>query len=270
MMQAWRGGDRVTIAVGGDGVAQVRLARADKLNAIDGAMVEAVLAAGHALYDWPGLRAVVLAGEGRGFCAGLDLSAMAGGSFIDEAPLAGRTHGNANRFQQVALLWRKLPCPVIAAIHGVCFGGGLQIAAGADIRVAAPDARLAVMETKWGLVPDMGHYALWRGLVRDDVLRELTYTHRQFSGEDAARLGFVTHADPEPVARATAIAQEIAALSPTAMRAAKALSNRAGESGFDAVLVAESVAQQHLLGSRNQLEAVASQREGRPGVFVDP
>lgn len=270
MKQAWHDNDRVTIAVGDDGVAQVWLARADKLNAIDGPMVDALLAAGQALFDWRGVRAVVLAGEGRGFCAGLDLAAMADASFVDEAPLATRTHGNANRFQQVALQWRKLPCPVIAAIHGVCFGGGLQIAAGADIRVAAPDARLAVMETKWGLVPDMGHYALWRGLVRDDLLRELTYTHRQFSGEEAARLGFVTHADPDPVARATAIAAEIAALSPTAIRAAKALSNRAAEPGFDAMLVSESIEQQHLLGSRNQLEAVASQREGRPGEFVDP
>lgn len=270
MRQEWHDTDRVTIAMEEDGVAQVRLARTDKLNAIDDAMVDGMLAAGQALHRWPGLRAVVLAGAGRAFCAGLDLSAMAGNSFIDAAPLAERTHGNANRFQQIAVQWRKLPCPVIAAVHGVCFGGGLQIAAGADMRVVAPDARLAVMETKWGLVPDMGHFALWRGLVRDDVLRELTFTHREFSGDEAARLGFATHADPNPVARATAIAREIAACSPTAVRAAKALHNRAGETGFDAVLAAESVEQQHLLGSRNQLEAVASQRAGRRGEFVDP
>jgi enoyl-CoA hydratase/carnithine racemase len=270
MWRNWQDGDRIKIAVDDQGVAQVRLARTDKLNAIDGAMVEALLAAGSALYSWPGLRAVVLAGEGRAFCAGLDLAAMAGDSFINEAPLAERTHGNANRFQQIALQWRKLPCPVIAAVHGICFGGGLQIAAGADIRVAAPDARLSVMEVKWGLVPDMGHYALWRGIVRDDVLREMTYTHREFSGEDAARLGFVTHADSDPLARATAIAREIAANSPSAVRAAKALSNRAAEPGFDTALVAESIEQQHLIGSRNQLEAVASQMQRRRGEFIDP
>ncbi len=270
MRRTWQDGDRVTIAVDDAGIAQVRLARADKLNAIDGAMVDALLAAGSALYGWPGLRAVVLAGEGRAFCAGLDLAAMAGNSFVTEAPLAERTHGNANRFQQLALQWRKLPVPVIAAIHGTCFGGGLQIAAGADIRVAAPDARLAVMEVKWGLVPDMGHYALWRGIVRDDVLRELTFTHREFSGEEAARLGFATHADTDPLARATAIAREIAVNSPSAVRAAKLLSNRAADAGFDAALLAESIEQQHLIGSRNQLEAVASQMQRRPGEFVDP
>lgn len=270
MRREWQDGDRITIAVDPDGVAQVRLARADKLNAIDGQMFDALLAAGEALHDRPGLRAVVLAGAGRGFCAGLDLVAMAGDGFIAADSLIGRTHGNANRFQQAALQWRKLPCPVIAAIHGVCFGGGLQIAAGADIRIAAPDARLAVMEVKWGLVPDMGHFALWRGLVRDDALRELTYTHREFSGEEAARLGFVTHVDTDPLARATAIAREIAACSPSAVRAAKALSNHAAEPGFDATLVAESIAQQQLLGSRNQREAVASRIAGRRGDFADP
>ncbi|MES2493673.1 MAG: crotonase/enoyl-CoA hydratase family protein [Pseudomonadota bacterium] len=270
MRQRWQDTDRVTVAMEENGVAHVRLARAEKLNAIDGPMVDSLLAAGQALHDWPGLRAVVLAGEGRAFCAGLDLSTMTDGGFVAEAPLARRTHGNANRFQQVALQWRKLPCPVIAALHGACLGGGLQIAAGADIRIIAPDAQLCVMETKWGLVPDMGHFALWRGLVRGDVLRELTYTHRLFSGEEAVQLGFATHADQNPLARAAALADEIAALSPHAIRAAKLLAHRAEEPGFDAVLAAESIEQQHLLGSRNQREAVSSQREGRPGKFIDP
>ena len=110
-----------------------------------------------------------------------------------EVPLTERTHGNANAPQQAAVVWRKLPIPVIAAIHGVCFGGGLQIASGADIKIVAPDARLAVMEVKWGLIPDMGGYWLWRGNVRDDVLRELTYTHREFTGEEAVAFGFATH-----------------------------------------------------------------------------
>ena len=121
------------------------------------------------------------------------------------------------------MTWRKCPVPVIAAVHGVCFGGGLQIASGADIRVVHPATRMAVMEMKWGLVPDMGGYALWRGLVRDDVLRELTYTNREFSGADALGLGFATMVEDDPLARATAIAETIANKNPQAIRGAKRL-----------------------------------------------
>ncbi len=261
--------DRVTLTLDASGVAQLRLARADKLNALDPKMIEALLAAGAALFDMPGLRCVVLAGEGRGFCAGLDLASMAGG-LGEIAPLAARSHGNANRFQQMAMQFRKLPVPVIAAVHGVCYGGGLQIAAGADLRIVAADARLAVMEMKWGIVPDMGHFALWRGHVREDVLRELTYTNAEFSGDEALALGFATHCDNDPLARATALATEIALRNPTAIRAAKALFNSSADASMDEILIAESIEQQLLLGSRNQMEAVRSQMEKRAGVFVDP
>jgi enoyl-CoA hydratase/carnithine racemase len=259
--------DRISLALGDDGVAQLRLARADKLNALDPAMFDALIDAGQALSVMPGLRCVVLSGEGRAFCAGLDLSSFA--DALNGPPLAERTHGNANRFQQVAMVWRKLPVPVIAAIHGACFGGGLQIAGGADIRVAAPDTRLAVMEMKWGIVPDMGGFALWRGAVREDVLRELTYTNREFSGEAALAYGFVTMLDADPLARATAIASEIAARNPDAIRAAKSLFNRAPDLSVDEILLAESEEQARLLGSANQMEAVASQMQGRPGKFAD-
>lgn len=262
--------DRVSLTFRESGIAQVRLIRDDKLNALDAAMFEALLDAGKALFDLPGLRAVVLAGEGRGFCAGLDLGAMAQPGGLGTIPLTDRTHGNANLFQQAALQWRKLPVPVIAAVHGVCFGGGLQIAGGADIRVVDPAARLSVMELKWGIVPDMGGFALWRGLVRDDVLRLLTYTNREFTGEEALSLGFATLTDADPVARATAIAAEIAARSPTAIRSAKSLFNRSIDLALDDILSAESIEQQRLLGSRNQLEAVASQMERRDGRFADP
>jgi enoyl-CoA hydratase/carnithine racemase len=160
--------------------------------------------------------------------------------------------------------------PVIAAVHGVCFGGGLQIASGADIRIIAPDARLAVMEVKWGLVPDMGGYLLWRGNVRDDVLRELTYTHREFSGEEAVAYGFATHADPNPLARAMAIAQTIAGKSPQAVRAAKQLTNRVPELSGDDVLMAESRAQHEIMYTPNQREAVMAGMEKRAPEFVDP
>ncbi len=262
--------DRVSLTLEGDGVAQVRLTRADKMNALDPAMFEALLGVGQALHDMPGLRAVVLAGEGRAFCAGLDMASMAATDRHDRTPLTERTHGNANRPQQVAMQWRKLPVPVIAAVHGVCFGGGLQIASGTDIRVIAPDARLAVMEMKWGLVPDMAGYALWRGSVRDDVLRLLTHTNAEFSGEAAQAYGFATLVDPDPVERATTIAHDIANRSPHAQRAAKALFARYLEASTDEILMAESIEQQRLIGGRNQIEAVRSQIEKRKGEFVDP
>nr|ABN71563.1 putative enoyl-CoA hydratase [uncultured bacterium] len=270
MKQAFRSNDRVSLELGANGVAQVRLTRSDKLNALDSAMFESLIAVGQALFETPGLRAVVLAGEGKAFCAGLDLASLSSPGSLGESHLSQRTHGNANLVQQVALQWRKLPVPVIAAVHGVCFGGGLQIAGGADIRVVAPDARLAVMEVKWGIVPDMGGFALWRGLVRDDLLRIMTYTAREFTGEEALAHGFATLVDPHPVARATALADAIAQRSPSAVGAAKALFNRAADASLDEILTAESVAQQRLLGSRNQREAVASGLERRPANFVEP
>ena len=269
-MRELRPNDRVSISMDADGVAQVRMIRTDKMNALDSAMFDTLIEAGEVLYNMPGLRAVVLAGEGRSFCAGLDLTSMAQTDRHDSVPLTERTHGNANRPQQVAMQWRKLPVPVIAAVHGVCFGGGLQVASGADIRVIDPTARLAVMEMKWGLVPDMAGYALWKGMVRDDVLRELTYTNREFTGEQAGEYGFATIVDANPVARATAIAAEIANRNPHAQRAAKRLFNRYLESTTDEILMAESVEQTALIGSRNQIEAVRSQMEKRKGEFVDP
>ena len=154
--------DRVSIDLGDNGVAQVHLTRADKMNALDHDMFEAIIEAGSALHKMKGLRVVVLSGQGRAFCAGLDLTNFTRTPSPDDPELTARTHGNANRPQQVAMQWRKLPVPVITAVHGVCFGGGLQIASGADIRVVHPDTRMAIMELKWGLIPDMGGYALWR------------------------------------------------------------------------------------------------------------
>jgi enoyl-CoA hydratase/carnithine racemase len=261
--------DRVTVTIEG-GVAHVLLDRADKMNALDDAMFDAIVDAGRHLFETAAARCVVLSGAGRAFCAGLDLAAMGRTDGHRDGSLTDRTHGNANRPQQAAVVWRKLPIPVIAAVHGVCFGGGLQIAGGADIRVAAPDARLAVMEVKWGLVPDMGGYLLWRGNVRDDVLRELTYTHREFSGEEAGRFGFATHVDANPLARAMAIAQDIAGKSPHAIRAAKALANRVPELSADQILLEESREQHKLMHSRNQREAVLAGLEKRPAKFADP
>ena len=261
--------DRVSIDLADNGVAQVRFTRGDKMNALDGAQFEAVLEAGRALREMKGLRVAVLSGEGRAFCAGLDLSSMAAGGSNPQAKLVDRTHGNANRAQEAAMTWRKCPVPVIAAVHGVCFGGGLQIASGADIRVVHPATRMAVMEMKWGLVPDMGGYALWRGLVRDDILRELTYTNREFSGEEALGLGFATMIDEDPLARATALAETIANKNPDAIRGSKRLFKVMQEEGEDAILLAESREQDGIMRTPNQVEAVMAEMEKRRPRFAD-
>ena len=265
-------GDRVLIEISG-GVADVRLNRPDKINALDGAMFDAIVAAGERLRREPGLRAVVLSGAGRGFCAGLDkatfASLAAGRADAAVSDLMTRTHGVANAPQQAALVWREIPVPVIAAIHGVALGGGFQIALGADVRYVAPDARLSVLEVKWGLVPDMAGIALMRELARADVIRELTFTGRVFSGIEALSYGFATavHADPLGAARATA--REIAERSPDAVRAIKRLLNRATDDDAAALLLAESREQTALIGSANQVEAARAGGEGRAAKFVD-
>jgi enoyl-CoA hydratase/carnithine racemase len=260
--------DRVSIDLADNGVAQVRFTRGDKMNALDPTQFEAITEAGNALREMAGLRVAVLSGEGRAFCAGLDTSSF-GGDPTGSGTLAERTHGNANRSQEAAMTWRKCPVPVIAAVHGVCFGGGLQIASGADIRVVHPATRMAVMEMKWGLVPDMGGYALWRGLVRDDVLRELTYTNREFSGADALGLGFATMVEDDPLARATAIAETIANKNPQAIRGAKRLFKVMQEEGEDAILLAESEEQDKIIRTPNQVEAVMAEMQKRAPSFTD-
>ena len=261
--------ERLTIELGDDGVAQVKLIRADKMNALDPEMFSRIIEAGNVLQRMKGLRAVVLSGEGKAFCAGLDTSSFARQPSPDEPELTERTYGNSNKFQQVAMQWRKLPVPVIAAVHGVCFGGGLQIASGADIRIVHPETRMAIMELKWGLVPDMGGYALWRGLVRDDVLRELVYTNREFTGEEAQGLGLATYVDQDPLARATAIAGDIANRNPHAIRAAKRLQAGMLERDTDAILLEESIEQHAIMRTKNQVEAVMAGMQKRKANYED-
>ncbi|TVV72026.1 crotonase/enoyl-CoA hydratase family protein [Sphingomonas solaris] len=213
-----------------------------------------------------GLRAVFLSGEGRVSCAGGDLAVLAE---EHAPPLAPRTHGAANLLQQAAWGWRTLPVPVIAAVHGVCFGAGLQIALGADIRLAAPDAQLAMMEARWGLVPDLGGIALLRGLVRDDLARELTYTARRMSGAEAEAIGLVTRTADDPHAEAMVLAHDIAAASPAATRAAKRLFNLAADADAATILPAESTEQAALLAGPGPAEALRAAREGRSPRFAD-
>lgn len=250
-----------------DGVADVRLTRADKMNALNSAMFAALADTIDRLGSTTGVRAVVLSGEGRAFCAGLDMASMAGGgSGLD---LGARTFGDTNLFQQVAWGWRTLPVPVIAAVHGVAFGGGLQILSGADICIADPATRLSIMEMKWGIVPDMAGFALWRTRVRDDVLRELTYTAREFSAEEALALGFVSRLSRDPHGDALVLARAIAGRNPEAIRAAKRLANLAAEDGAAGILAAESAEQAKLLRSPNQIEAVMANMQKRSPAFTD-
>lgn len=263
--------DRVRIRLGADGVAQVSMVRADKMNALDPAMFQALVDAIAQLRADARVRAVVLHGEGRAFCAGLDKASLAG---IAGAPggagigdLAPRTHGLANHWQQVAWGWRELPVPVIAAVHGVAFGGGLQIALGADLRYVEPQAQLSVMEIRWGLVPDMAGCVLLSQLVRPDLARELVFSGRIVSGSEAAAIGLATRAVADPLQEALALARQVAASSPDAIRAAKRLLNAAVPVDAARVLQAEAFEQQRLIGSANQREAVRAGLEQRAPVF---
>jgi len=265
--------DRVSIELR-DGVADVRLIRADKMNALDPAMFDGIIEAGDQLAKMKGLRAVVLSGEGKAFCAGLDMGSFAamkqdGDAVPGVRDLTKRTHGIANRPQQCAWQWRTLPVPVIAAVHGVAFGGGFQIALGADMRYATADTRFSVMEIKWGLVPDLAGTQLMRHLAREDIVRELTYTGRVFDGAEAERMGFVTRVVGDPRATAFETAREIAQKSPDAVRAAKRLLNLAVAADAKTGLLAESAEQQKLIGAPNQLEAVASNLQKRAANYRD-
>ncbi len=265
--------DRISIEFKA-GIADVRLIRADKMNALDPAMFEGIIEAGRQLAAMPGLRCVVLSGEGKAFCAGLDMASFAamkadGDAVPGVRDLTQRTHGIANRPQQCAWQWRTLPVPVIAAVHGVAFGGGFQIALGADMRYAAADTRFSVMEIKWGLVPDLAGTQLMRHLAREDIVRELTYTGRIFNGAEAQDYGFVTRVVPDPYAAAVETAKEIAAKSPDAIRAAKRLLNDAVAVEAAKGLMDESVEQQKLIGSPNQIEAVMSNLQKRAANYKD-
>jgi len=217
------------------------------------------------------VRAVVLHGEGKSFCSGLDVASFMSGERGTGVLLDRDEDRVANLAQRVTYDWSLVPAPVIAAIHGNCFGGGLQIALGADIRIAAPDAKLSVMEVKWGLVPDMGITQTLPRLIPIDVAKELTFSGRIVSGTEAFELGLVTRTAEDPLSAALALADEIAQKSPDAVRAAKRLYDQTWASDDTAAaLVLESELQTRLIGSPNQIAAVVAGMSGEPPVFVDP
>jgi enoyl-CoA hydratase/carnithine racemase len=264
--------DRVTCKVDG-GVADVRLNRPDKINALDPAMFEALVETGEALKKDPSVRAVVLSGEGRGFCAGLDFGSfqqMADSSKrTGVADLSKRDGGIANRGQQAAYVWFEMPAPVIAAVHGPCLGGGFQIAMACDIRIVAPDVKMSVLEVRWGLSPDMTGTQLMPRVLGLDVAKELTFTGRMVEGEEAVRIGLATRVSATPVDDALVLAHEIAGKSPPAVRGAKALLNLAGTVSLEKGFKEEERTIKGLIGTPNQVEAVTAYFEKRAPNFVD-
>lgn len=266
---------RITVSINNH-IADVRLNRTDKMNALDGDMFEALAKTGREISANPDVRCVVLSGNGKAFCAGIDVTRFSGSkdagamSTGGVATLTERTHGIANRPQYAAWVWHEMPVPVIAAVHGVAFGGGFQIMLGADMRYIAPDTKLSIMEIKWGLVPDMAGTVLMRRLVREDVARELTYTGRIFSGSDAMEYGFATRVCADPLEQAMATAQEIAQKSPSAIEAAKRLFNISPDIDAKTGLMLEAVEQQSIRGQPNQTESAKAAMEKRLGDFVSP
>jgi enoyl-CoA hydratase/carnithine racemase len=257
-----------------DGVADVRMNRADKMNALDPAMFEGLIATGKKLAADKSLRAVVLSGEGKAFCAGLDFMSFQAMTDTNPESLARNLFQSGaaipgNFAQQAAFTWHVLPVPVIAAVHGVAYGGGLQVALGADIRLVAPDTRLSIMEIKWGLVPDMGGTQLLRHLVRLDLVKELTYTGRIVSGTEAVELGLATRVSEDPFGEAMKMAREIASKSPEAIRSGKKLLNASRLLSVEEGLKLEADLQRAIIGQPNQVEAVKSNLEKRVAKFCD-
>lgn len=269
--------DRISISTDEHGVADVRLARADKMNALDPAMFSGLVEASDLLAKDTSLRAVVLSGEGKSFCAGLDFTsfqamgdrAKSDGEKRPAAtdPIEGRiTHSG----QQAVFGWTELPVPVIAALRGHALGGGIQLALGADIRIAAPDTKMSVLEIRWGLVPDMTGTQALINLVGLDVAKELTFSGRMVGAEEALHLGLVTQIADDPHAAALAMAGDIAKKSPHAIRGAKRIFNEASK-----LTVAEGFALERkeigrLIGSPNQAESVKAFFEKRDPNFADP
>jgi enoyl-CoA hydratase/carnithine racemase len=258
-------------------VAHVRLNRPDAHNAIDGAIMNGLLDFARQMMDPGQVRAIVLSGEGKSFCAGLDMSTfaeMGSGDLtgsrddVTEA-LADISPGGANRAQQIGWLWQEVPVPVIAALQGAALGGGLNLALGADIRIVHPQAKLGFVEITWGLLPDMSATQSLRRLTSLDRMKELVLTGRKFNGEQAQTYGLATAVSDTPLEDAMAMARAIAGYNPDAVRAAKHILNQSGLVDVATGLAEEAAATRQLLGSANQVEAVTAQFEGRVPEFQD-
>lgn len=256
------------------GIARVVLNRPDKMNALDVEMFDALIEAGKTIADDKSVRVAIISGEGKAFCAGLDMknfAALLNPEAWSSLPpkLADRTHGIANKVQYIAWLWRELRVPVIAAVHGVAVGGGLQLALAADMRYADVKTQFSILELKWGLIPDMSSTQLMRHSIPEDIVRELTYTARMFDAKEAKEYGFVTKVVADPLAHAEQVAEQIAARNPDAVQASKRVLNAANYVSAAEGLLMESEEQDQIIGSANQLEAVQAALQNRPANFKD-
>lgn len=264
--------ERVTVTVE-DGVADVRLVRADKRNALDRRMFQAIIAAGEQIVADRSVRAVVVSGDGKAFCAGLDTSLFAAMAERDPNPDGDGTSTTSGAIRveavQAVRVWVDMAPPVIAAVHGVAVGGGFQLALGADLRVVAPDAQLGVFEIKWGIVPDMCGTQLLPRLVGPDVAKDLMFTGRVVTGTEAHALGLVTRLSDDPRATALDLAREIASRNPDAIKVMKRLVDASWTLSFDDGVREEREQTEGMIGSKNQLEAVVANLEQRPGRFDD-
>ncbi|GGE02664.1 Enoyl-CoA hydratase/carnithine racemase [Gemmobacter megaterium] len=261
---------RLTITRNGP-LAEIMLNRPDKRNALDMGLFDALAAAGDSLKGATGLRAVILHGAGAAFCAGIDTAEflrMAQSLATVKAEMLAPARGQPNRFQRPVTVWAELGVPVIAAVHGVAFGAGLQLALGADFRIAAPDAKLSIMEARWGLIPDMGLTQSLPRLMRADLAKELILSARVLDAPEALALGLITRLAEDPLAEARAMAARFAQLSPDVLRAGKRLVEETWTLAPGEGLSIEAALQADLIASPNQIEAVTAGMQNRAPKFT--
>ncbi|QEM82917.1 enoyl-CoA hydratase-related protein [Halomonas binhaiensis] len=242
-------------------VAEVRLDHAERHNCMDVAMIDALLEAQVWLAERVGVRAVVLLGEGESFCSGLDVAAVVSTperiAWLLQPDATGMTPA-----QRLALGWRDVGGPVVAALHGHVFGAGLQMALAADIRIVHPEASLALPEIEWGLVADMG-VSVSGAALRQDVIHDMMLTGRHLSGEEAVILGLASRLDEDPREGGRELAQSLALRSPRAVAAARRLRREAPAMSERECLERESGLQRNLIGGPEQREATRARLEGR-------
>jgi len=241
---------RVTVEVRSQ-IAHVTFNRADKHNALDMPMFYAIRKTIKRLKDDKEIRAVIVQGNGEDFCSGLDIKSVMKSRSDPLKLLFKWLPWQANLAQYVSTGWRDIPVPVIMAIHGRCWGGGLQIALGADFRIAAPGASIAIMEARWGLIPDMGGTLALKELIQLDVAKELAMTGEVIIAEQALAYGLITHLDENPHKRALELAETISKHSPDAVAATKKLYNKSWWSNSGLALLRESYYQVRILLGKN-------------------
>jgi enoyl-CoA hydratase/carnithine racemase len=256
---------RVTLSIEND-VAVVSLNRAEKRNALDMAMFESIDKISRQLRKNRKIRAIIVRGEGVDFCSGLDIKSMMSKKSSTFSLLAKWLPGQSNLAQRVSSNWRKIPVPVIMAIQGRCWGGGLQIALGADFRLATPNASFSIMEGKWGLIPDMGGNMALREIVSKDIAMKLAMSAEIISAQTALEYGLITGISDEPLQDAMQLARQLADRSPDAVAAVKKLYHRNWFKSDRRMLAKESLYQVRMFLGKNQNRAV--KRQLKPGESI--